>query len=71
MVRKNQLMTEQTGATKGSAPVELSEEALHNLTGYLDILIQMDLAQKRNLRSQYDEDKITGTTTDTATNVSK
>ncbi len=32
-------------AIKGVA-VELSKEALHNLTGYFDVLIQMDLAQK-------------------------
>lgn len=32
-------------AHKGVA-TELSAEALHNLTGWFDVLIQMDLAQK-------------------------
>jgi len=39
--------TEQQNAAEGSVTVELSDEALHNLTGYLDILIQMDLIQKQ------------------------
>jgi hypothetical protein len=36
---------QEQAANKGVA-VELSKEALHNLTGYFDVLIQMDLAQK-------------------------
>jgi len=44
---KTQSTTEQQNAAKGSVTVELSNEALKNLTGYLDILIQMDLAQKQ------------------------
>lgn len=36
---------QEQAAIKGVA-VELSKEALHNLTGYFDVLIQMDLAQK-------------------------
>ena len=38
---------------KGVAVV-LSAEALHNLTGYFDVLIQMDFAEKQRnkLRSQ-------------------
>lgn len=42
-----QLTTEQQNAAKGSVTVELSDKALRNLTGYLDILIQMDLVQKQ------------------------
>lgn len=39
---------------------ELSSEALHNLGGYFDVLIQMDLAQKisNEIRSKKDEDNI-------------
>jgi hypothetical protein len=54
MIKENKtnLPTEQLHAAKGSVTVELSDEALKNLTGYLDILIQMDLIQKqRNERS--------------------
>jgi len=42
-------------ANKG-VPTELSAKALHNLTGWFDVLIQMDLAQKvRNeIRSKED-----------------
>lgn len=36
---------------------ELSDEALHNLTGYFDVLIQMDLAQKQ--RNERNEDVTT------------
>lgn len=36
----------QEQATHKGVDVELSKEALHNLTGYFDVLIQMDLAQK-------------------------
>ncbi|HEX8182618.1 MAG TPA: hypothetical protein VF575_03370 [Candidatus Saccharimonadales bacterium] len=40
--------------TEQGVAVELSAEALHNLTGYFDVLIQMDFAQKQRnkLRSQ-------------------
>ena len=34
---------------------ELSDEAIHNLTGFFDVLIQMDFAQKlRNERNNED-----------------
>ncbi|MBP7767115.1 hypothetical protein KA068_01190 [Candidatus Saccharibacteria bacterium] len=36
---------QEQAAHKGVA-TELSAEALHNLTGWFDVLIQMDLAQK-------------------------
>jgi hypothetical protein len=41
-------------ANKGTA-AGLSSEALHNLTGFFDVLIQMDLEQKRKERSNSDE----------------
>lgn len=41
-------------ANKGVA-VELSDEAIRNLTGFFDVLIQMDFAQKqRNERNDED-----------------
>ncbi|HUD07299.1 MAG TPA: hypothetical protein VMR34_05420 [Candidatus Saccharimonadales bacterium] len=47
---------QEQAANKGVA-VKLSAEALHNLAGWFDVLIQMDLAQKvRNeIRSKNDE----------------
>lgn len=36
----------QEKATHKGVATELSAEALHNLTGWFDVLIQMDLAQK-------------------------
>lgn len=48
MATKNQPQPaepQKQAANKGVA-AELSKEALHNLTGYFDVLIQMDLAQK-------------------------
>ena len=48
MATKNQPQPaepQKQAANKGVA-VELSAEALHNLTGWFDVLIQMDLAQK-------------------------
>ena len=43
-------------AAKKGVTAELSAEALHNLAGWFDVLIQMDLAQKvRNeIRSKED-----------------
>jgi hypothetical protein len=34
-------------AANDGVPTELSAEALQNLTGWFDVLIQMDLEQKR------------------------
>lgn len=47
----------QKQATNNGVAAELSAEALHNLTGWFDVLIQMDLAQKvRNeIRSKNNE----------------
>jgi hypothetical protein len=46
----------QNKAINKGVAAELSAEALHNLTGWFDVLIQMDLAQKiRNeVRSRED-----------------
>ena len=54
---------QEQAAHKGVA-AELSTEALHNLAGWFDVLIQMDLAQKiRNeLRSKEDEQENPETT---------
>ena len=58
MTTKNQPQPaepQQQAADKG-VTAELSARALHNLTGWFDVLIQMDLAQKvRNeIRSKED-----------------
>ena len=39
--------------TKGVA-VELNEEAIANLTGFFDVLIQMDLEQQSNERDSHE-----------------
>ena len=64
MATKNQPQPaepQEQAANKGVA-AELSAEALHNLTGWFDVLIQMDLEQKRNERSKDDEVSIQATT---------
>lgn len=43
---KHQQVDPQEQATHTGVATELSVEALHNLTGWFDVLIQMDLAQK-------------------------
>ena len=43
---KQQPVDPQEQATHKGVANELSAEALHNLTGWFDVLIQMDLAQK-------------------------
>lgn len=45
---------QQQAANNGVA-VELSKEALANLTGYFDILIQMDFAQKLHNEREDDD----------------
>jgi hypothetical protein len=46
----------QAQAAKKGVAAELSDEAIGNLTGFFDVLIQMDLAQKQRneLRSKED-----------------
>jgi hypothetical protein len=52
-------------ANKGVA-AELSDEAIHNLTGFFDVLIQMDFAQKqRNEQRNESDDFLQGTTNNT------
>lgn len=43
---KQQPVDPQEQAAQEGVATELSAEALHNLTGWFDVLIQMDLAQK-------------------------
>jgi len=52
MSTKNQLQPAepQEQATNKGVAAELSAEALHNLTGWFDVLIQMDLEKKRKER---------------------
>ena len=44
----------QSHAANNGVAVELSKEAIANLTGYFDVLIQMDFAQKQ--RNEREED---------------
>jgi hypothetical protein len=59
MSTKNQPQpaTPQSQATNDGVAAVLSADALHNLTGFFDVLIQMDLKQKKRneLRSNEDE----------------
>ncbi len=53
-------------ANKGVA-AELSDEAIRNLTGFFDVLIQMDFAEKqRNERNDEDGSDLQDTTSNTA-----
>lgn len=46
----------QLQAANNGVVIELNDEALYNLTGFFDVLIQMDLAQKqRNEEEPKDE----------------
>ena len=47
----------QSQAANDGVAAVLSAEALHNLTGFFDVLIQMDLKQKKRneLRSKEDD----------------
>ena len=48
-------------------PAELSEQAIRNLVGFFDVLIQMDFAQKqRNERNDEDGNNLQGAASDTA-----
>lgn len=54
-------------AAKDGVP-ELNGQALHNLAGFFDVLIQMDLAQKvsNEIRSKEDEDNLQSNPKNTA-----
>jgi len=48
-------------------PAELSEQAVRNLVGFFDVLIQMDFAQKqRNERNDKDGNNLQDATDNTA-----
>ena len=54
IVQNKQNNPQQRKATK-QQPAELSEQAIRNLVGFFDVLIQMDFAQKqRNERNDED-----------------
>ena len=62
IVQDKQNNHQQRKATKPQ-PAELSEQAVRNLVGYFDVLIQMDFAQKqRNERSDEDGSDLQATT---------
>jgi hypothetical protein len=53
----------QKNAVNNGVYAELNDKATENLTGFFDVLIQMDLAQKqRNERSDEDDSDLQGTT---------
>lgn len=52
----------QDNAANDGVAAELSDEAIRNLTGFFDVLIQMDLAQKqRNERNDEDGNDLQNT----------
>lgn len=62
IVQDKQNNHQQRKATKPQPP-ELSEQAVRNLVGFFDVLIQMDFAQKqRNERSNEDGSDLQATT---------
>ena len=52
-------------AANDGVAVELSDEAIHNLTGFFDVLIQMDFASKQRNEIRSDEDGTSDRTSDT------
>jgi predicted Zn-dependent protease len=55
----------QDKAKNDGVAAELSDEAIHNLTGFFDVLIQMDFALKqRNERGKENDDFLQGTTSE-------
>jgi len=64
--KKEPLPAEPQGqAANDGVTDELSEEAVHNLTGFFDVLIQMDFALKqRNERGKENDDFLQGTTSE-------
>lgn len=62
IVQDKQNSHQQRKATKPQ-PAELSEQAVRNLVGFFDVLIQMDFAQKqRNERSDENDSDLQATT---------
>jgi hypothetical protein len=65
-VQEKQNNQQKRKATKPQ-PAELSEQAIRNLVGFFDVLIQMDFAQKqRNERNDEDGSDFQDTTSNTA-----
>ena len=57
----------QDNAANNGVAAELSDEAIRNLTGFFDVLIQMDFAQKqRNERNDEDGNDLQNTSSVTA-----
>lgn len=57
----------QDNAANDGVAAELSNEAIHNLTGFFDVLIQMDFASKqRNERKDEDGNDLQDTASITA-----
>ena len=57
----------QDNAANDGVAAELSDEAIRNLTGFFDVLIQMDFAQKqRNERNDEDGNDLQNTSGVTA-----
>ncbi len=66
IVQEKQNNQQRRKATKPQ-PAELSEQAIRNLVGFFDVLIQMDFAQKqRNERNDEDGSDLQDTTSNTA-----
>ena len=61
--KKEPLLAEpQDNAANKGVTAELSDEAIRNLTGFFDVLIQMDFAQKqRNERNDEDDNDLPNT----------
>lgn len=59
----------QDNAANDGVAAELSDEAIHNLTGFFDVLIQMDFASRqRNEQRNESDDFLQGTTNNTKQN---
>ena len=66
VVQDKQNNHQQRKATKPQ-PAELSEQAIRNLVGFFDVLIQMDFALKqRNERDDEDDEDLQATKSNTA-----
>jgi len=66
IVQEKQNNQQKRKATKPQ-PAELSEQAIRNLVGFFDVLIQMDFAQKqRNERNDENGSDLQDTTSNTA-----
>lgn len=67
--KNNQSPIEPQGqATSNGVAIELDEKALKNLTGYFDVLIKMDFAQKLRNERRSKEDEKTNKETGTGKN---